>query len=223
MSKNAAVKLRYFNFWGKAESIRLFFEDFQIPYVEERIERDQWSDKKPEYYKSGICPFGQLPVVSDGSKHLAQSRAILRYYAKKYDGYGDTPEQQYLCDQAAEGLFDYRPKFVQLLNEPEDKFEEKKKAYVETEIPIFVDAFEGLLRNNPEAGPYFARPNKITFADICVFDFLICLIRLDGNCLDKHNTPLLKDFYQRMASRPNIIKYINSGRRPERVNKSKNG
>ncbi|KAI3495572.1 hypothetical protein L1887_37916 [Cichorium endivia] len=59
-------------------------------------------NRSPEYLK--LQPFGSLPVIQDGDYTLFESRAIIRYYAKKYksqgtDLLGKTVEEQGLVEQ----------------------------------------------------------------------------------------------------------------------------
>ena len=59
-----------------------------------------------------ICvgtPFGQMPLLEFEGQVYAQSLAIARFLAKKYDLYGDTPEAQLKADM----VVDYVAEFFQ--------------------------------------------------------------------------------------------------------------
>merc|ERR1712227_21466 len=78
------VKLTYFDFGGKAESIRLALTAVGIPFEDFRFKsREEFIDMK----ESGKLNFGQVPMLevwtNDGEHHvLTQSAALMRYVAK---------------------------------------------------------------------------------------------------------------------------------------------
>lgn len=176
---------------------------------------------KKEYIESGIALFGQLPVVSIGNEHLVQTNAILRYFARAHDLYGNTNEQMYLADMVADGVDDWRSGYTPLVYSKE--FDAKVATYVQEKIPSTLRTFETILRVKSSGKPLFVRSDKPTYADYLVLDMLTLLLRLDGQALDEHDTPLLKKFYETMTSRKGIDAYLKSGRRPQNANNSKNG
>jgi len=54
-----------------------------------------------------------------------------------------------------------------------------------------------------------------------MFEMLNLLTYLKSSCLEKY--PLLKSYLTRIAERPNIKKYIESGKRYKKVNANDNG
>ncbi|KAJ6752716.1 GLUTATHIONE S-TRANSFERASE RHO [Salix koriyanagi] len=50
------------------------------------VDLDSGEQKLPEFLLKQ--PFGQVPVVEDGDFRLYESRAIIRYYAAKYEDRG---------------------------------------------------------------------------------------------------------------------------------------
>ena len=79
-------KLIYFNLRGRAELHRYIFAVAGQEYEDFRFERSEWPEHKPK------MPFGQAPVleVTDDGKtvQIAQSGAIARFLARKYNLYG---------------------------------------------------------------------------------------------------------------------------------------
>nr|CAA68993.1 glutathione S-transferase [Petunia x hybrida] len=72
--------------------------DFELIHVD----LDSLEQKKPEFLV--LQPFGQVPVIEDGDFRLFESRAIIRYYAAKYEVKGSkltgtTLEEKALVDQ----------------------------------------------------------------------------------------------------------------------------
>ncbi|XP_034892153.1 glutathione S-transferase F12 [Populus alba] len=66
------------------------------------VDLDSGEQKLPEFLLKQ--PFGQVPVVEDGDFKLFESRAIIRYYATKYEDrgpnlLGNTLEEKALVDQ----------------------------------------------------------------------------------------------------------------------------
>nr|ADB11336.1 phi class glutathione transferase GSTF8 [Populus trichocarpa] len=66
------------------------------------VDLDSGEQKLPEFLL--FQPFGQVPVVEDGDFKLFESRAIIRYYAAKYEDrgpnlLGNTLEEKALVDQ----------------------------------------------------------------------------------------------------------------------------
>ncbi|KAF9664158.1 hypothetical protein SADUNF_Sadunf17G0127000 [Salix dunnii] len=66
------------------------------------VDLDSGEQKLPEFLLKQ--PFGQVPVVEDGDFRLYESRAIIRYYAAKYEDrgpnlIGSTLEERALVDQ----------------------------------------------------------------------------------------------------------------------------
>nr|QCY50335.1 glutathione S-transferase [Salix babylonica] len=66
------------------------------------VDLDSGEQKLPEFLLKQ--PFGQVPVVEDGDFRLYESRAIIRYYAAKYEDrgpnlLGSTLEERALVDQ----------------------------------------------------------------------------------------------------------------------------
>jgi glutathione S-transferase len=206
---------------GKAEAIRLLFEDNGIEYKEIRFTGQEWRQGglKQEYLEKGISLFGQVPIVSIGDEHMCQTNAILRHFARVHDLYGNDNAQMYQADLVADGVDDWRKNYVSLVY---GDFDNKIGAYLDKDVPSTIETFEKILSRS-KGQPFFVRSEKPTFADYLVLDMLILLHRLQNDCLDKHSAPLLKKFYETMMNRKGIDAYLKSGRRPENANNSKRG
>ena len=224
MTTNDKIVLRYFNIRGKAEGIRLFFEMAGISYDEERISGQDWfATKKQQFKEQGITQFGQLPVVSVGDKHLSQTLAILRYFAKQVNAYGDDADQQYICDMLMDGVEDWRTPYVRTMYSPD--YDNLIEAYIANNIPAALGHFEHFLstkfgNDSTDKRIYFVN-DRWNLADVMVFDMLENIVRLDSAVLAKY--PLMSKFHEQFKQEPAIKKYLESGKRPELVNNSGRG
>lgn len=74
------IKLSYFDFdGGRGEECRLALHVAGIPFIDDRIDRKDWPDIKPD------TPYGELPVIEfAGEGTLAQSNAILGLIGQRY-------------------------------------------------------------------------------------------------------------------------------------------
>ncbi|KAH0718176.1 hypothetical protein KY285_014207 [Solanum tuberosum] len=73
-----------------------------VDYELIHVDLDSLQQKKPDFLL--LQPFGQVPVIEDGDFRLFESRAIIRYYAAKYEDKGKkltgtTLEEKALVDQ----------------------------------------------------------------------------------------------------------------------------
>jgi len=81
------IKLTYFNIEAAAEKARLALAMTGTPFEDARITFEEWGALKP------TTPYGQLPIMEvtedDGSKKVfAQSVAMMRYVARRFDKAG---------------------------------------------------------------------------------------------------------------------------------------
>nr|XP_033200190.1 hematopoietic prostaglandin D synthase-like [Bombus vancouverensis nearcticus] len=100
MSDEPTYKLIYFNARGSAEHIRYIFAYIGIEYIDDRIPLQLW----PEYKDS--MPYKMLPVLEIDGKPVAQSNAVARYLAKKYDLMGRNEWDAMICDVLVDTLGD---------------------------------------------------------------------------------------------------------------------
>ncbi|KAK4525947.1 hypothetical protein GAYE_SCF18G3856 [Galdieria yellowstonensis] len=204
-------QLTYFNIRGLGEPVRLLFEDNGIKYSEERVEAgEQWQKLKQEGVSSGKIPFGQMPVLRDGSMYLAQSGAILRHLARKHNLYGDTEEEKALADMINDFANDLRTPYVRMIYS--DTWKEMLPEYLETAKK----QLELLDKYLTRRGKSYSVSDKPCFADYNLLAMLDCMYRLKEDLFDSLGS--VKQYYLRMKQRPNIAAYMQSNRIPEKVN-----
>ncbi|XP_037804713.1 hematopoietic prostaglandin D synthase-like isoform X2 [Penaeus monodon] len=120
--------LIYFNARGSAEPIRWMFSYADIPFNDERIEKEDWSDRKSS------IPGGKLPVLMVDEKPLPQSQAIARFIAKEA---GLMPEDNLdaaYCDALVDTVRDVMEKVYGKIMSEEDE-EERKRWFMEEFFP----------------------------------------------------------------------------------------
>lgn len=194
--------LLYFPARGRAEQIRLMFAYKAAPFTENPAA--DWPAVKP------TTPFGQLPIYTERSEEgelvLAESGAIMRHLARRFDMYGNTRAHYAHCDALADFTADARTKYIPiayaaLMKTPEDAIAK----YWET-LPQTLGFIERALSRStaPDAGWFIC--DTVTFADVATFDYLDGLEMLKPYCLRGH--PGLVAFVARFRALPTIATYL---------------
>ncbi|CAD6190547.1 unnamed protein product [Caenorhabditis auriculariae] len=192
-------KLTYFNMMGRAEPARLIFAYAGVAFVDERIERRDWPNMKPN------MPHGQLPVLHVDGKRLAQSRTIERYLAKVFGLDGQDEWETAKMDELVSAVED-------LLNHINPWFKEQDnakkveifKALCDSEILPFIARFEALLLENKTG--YFVG-DTLSYADLAIFHiFWFLNTKILPGSLRKY--PKLHEFVERTAAIPRIKQWM---------------
>ena len=94
-------------------------------------------------------PFGTVPVLEVNGKTIAQSNAIARYLAKKYNLAGKNDWESLECDVLIDSLSDIKQVLMQYRNECDPlKKEEKKIILMKETIPFYMNKFEDIISKN---------------------------------------------------------------------------
>ncbi|XP_040088040.1 glutathione S-transferase Mu 1 isoform X2 [Oryx dammah] len=201
-----AMTLGYWDLRGLAHAIRLLLEYTDSNYEEKKYtmgdapdyDRSQWLNEK---FKLGL-DFPNLPYLIDGAHKLTQSKAILRYIARKHNMCGETEEEKIRVDVLENQATDTVNDFIMLCYNPE--FEKLKPQYLK-EIPGKMKLYSEFLGRRP----WFAG-DKLTFVDFLVYDLLDIHRIFEPKCLDAF--PNLKDFISRFEGLKRISAYMKSSR-----------
>ena len=196
-------RLIYFDLRGRAEPIRLAFEELGEAYDEDRVSPERWQAMKAE------TPFGALPILEDGDLRLPQTLAIYQHISRTRDLYGRTEKDHVACDVVVTlidqiigvvwGQF-WRPDCAATLAE----FESGTLAAILNRLERWY------LRD--QADPQFWAGETLTFADLFAFRFLDEIDAFFLRSLNRYAP--LAEFHARFKARPRIAAYIASGRRP---------
>ncbi|KAK7076170.1 hypothetical protein SK128_007050 [Halocaridina rubra] len=101
-------KLIYFDGRGRAELARWLFAYGGIPFVDERIDFNDWPKHKANY------PTGQLPVLMIDDQLLTEPIAIARYIAKEVDLLPKDNLEAAFCDALVDNSVQVKNGWVRL-------------------------------------------------------------------------------------------------------------
>lgn len=192
-------KLVYFNGRGRAETIRLLFAASELPFEDERVPRDQWAELKPK------TPTGALPILEVDGETLVQSGAIARFISKEAGMEGLTSLEQAKVDMICESITEIRENAAKAMFIGDD--EQKAKAldeFLESCPTIFGNLQDRLQESGNNKG--FFVGDKMTRADVHFYATVELLQSKLPNVLK--GCDLLSELYDRVASDPNIARYL---------------
>lgn len=197
---NAQLSLYYFDGKGRAETTRLILTAAGKDFTDIRFSAEQW----PEY--KGMSPFGQCPFIKVDDKIYGESLAINAFVAKEFGFYGKTNLESLEIDQVTQLVEDLTIFCVDVLHM--ENGEEKNKAIEKTKIdqsPKFLNFFEKLLKEN---GTGYFVGNRLTLADIAVFDVITGM--LEGYVDVNDSYPLLQKNVELVRGHSKIGPYVAS-------------
>jgi len=141
--------LHYFHVNGRAAYIRALLHYKGVQYTEKKYNHEEWFSG---IKKSGDYEYEQMPMFECCGMKMVQTGAILLFLARKFNMLGSTLEQEYVNYNILYSLEDILPAFVPAVyartEEGVAQMESKKKEFLETKIPLFLEAFERRLLNN---------------------------------------------------------------------------
>lgn len=188
------ITLEYFALRGLGELPRLILEVTGTPY------NSVFHYSGEPSYKQ-YAPFGQLPILRDGTLLLSESDAIARHLARRCLIDGTTLEEKARVDMYAELAKDIRAK-RSAIHDMEKHADAKK-------LMTFLDAAEAAC---PEQSCFFVG-RGLTLADIALFHQLHFMEEVKPGALEEHGYHKLAGFVRRFASMPNVKAYLDSPRR----------
>lgn len=193
-------ELKYFPGRGLGEIVRLVFAQAGVEYTDTRIAFDAWSEFKPQ------TPWGQMPILYENGKALAQSGAIVRYLSSKFGLAGANAFEAALIDAVSEALKDSMKNYFTARSVKDEKEKAEKLAeYFSKDWPTFAARFEANLKANNEGAGYFVG-DKVSHADLAVYYTTWVFLQDDAKVLDAF--PLLKAHHERIAALPNIAAWV---------------
>ncbi|XP_064081365.1 hematopoietic prostaglandin D synthase-like isoform X2 [Macrobrachium nipponense] len=148
--------LMYFNAQGRGELIRWLFAHAGIEYNDDRIEMEDWPERKPD------VPGGKLPVLMIDGKPLVQSVAIARYVAKEA---GLVPEDNLdaaYCDALVDTCSEMMHQYMTLMFRVEDD-DEKQRLFEEEFFPNHMEPFMKRLNHRLEEKEWFITDDNYTY------------------------------------------------------------
>ncbi len=197
------LKLSYFDFdGGRGEPARLALHIGGIPFEDHRISTKDWPQLRDR------TPFQALPTLTVDGKEVAQSNSINRYVGKLADLYPKDDWQALLCDEVMDAAEDIGTRIGNTIDLPADA---KKKAREELAAGLITRYLEQLQARLKAAGGEYFADKRLTVADLKIF----MLVRwLRSGALDHipkdlvdRVAPLLVKHFERVAGRPEVVKY----------------
>ena len=201
---NARPNIIYFDIRGRAEAIRLMFEELGVAYDEQRLRSSaQWRAMKPQ------TPFGALPIYEEGDLRFAQTQAIYRHIARTRDLYGRDERERVECDVGAEAVNEAIETLWRFFWEPD--YKDKLEAFAGGPLAETLLDLERWFTRSSRAPTYWVG-NALTYVDFVAYRYLDEVDALFPASLAAR--PALLAFHRAFQARPGIAAYLASGRRP---------
>lgn len=196
-------KLTYFPVKALAEPIRFLFSYAGVDFVDDRFERENWPDLKPQ------MPFGQVPVLEVDGKKIHQSAAIARYLAKQFGLAGKDDWEALEIDATVDTINDLRSKMATYHYEQDEAVKQTKYdlALKET-LPFYLERLDAQVKNN---GGYFVG-GKVSWADlffVALLDYFNFMAKF--NMIEKYEN--LKALNEKVLAIPKIKAWVD--KRPQ--------
>ncbi|XP_062590425.1 glutathione S-transferase-like [Saccostrea cucullata] len=197
-------KLTYFDLRGRAEPIRLLFTVAGVSFEDERIRKEQWIAIKDE------TPGNALPVLCVDGFIISQSMAINRHLARTFGLDGETLSQKVKVDEIVEYLVEMKNKMAELPMLSEDPRKQEWARQVMKSFQEFMvkacTFIESQIQKNMKEGKGFAVGNRLTLADIMIFEAFENILATNGNALDKCSG--ITKCRAKVANMPRIKEYL---------------
>jgi len=215
------MKLHYFQVRGRGETIRLILAQTGAQYEEVAID---FAEMKKEAGTSKF-PYGQAPIFEDNGLFIGQMDAITRHLARKFKLYGSNENEAALVDSFLLGVEDVRSAYLKLVYQHSFSAEGKEN-FLKTHV-----LEEGLQARNGGAhlkylenflkrsGSNYAVGSALSIADFALFDITDLLLRPAAfpEAVKKHYSALVAH-HDHIAALPNVAAYLQSSKRPVKVN-----
>ena len=186
--------LHYFPVNGRAVVPRAILSCAKADWVDDRIAMTDW----PKIKKSGLCEFGQLPILEIEGKKYSQSNAINLYLAETFNLMGKNAEENYQITNLLMTFDDFMgPCFAYMFCKDESKMEEMRKVALD-KVKFFIGKIEKRYIELGK-GKYFLG-DKLTLADIyisTVFPAAFDLLK-EKECPCKEVAPNLAELIKRI-------------------------
>lgn len=199
-----SFKISYFDVRGRAEPIRLIFEDLGVSYEDDLINIEQWPSRKPGFR------FGQVPVIEADGQVIEESAAIYNFIARKFNLLPKTESELIAYDQTMSLLLTSSYELVLLFWNPE--FEKLKEDMLNVKLPFRLKNLE--LHYQEKAKKPYWMDEKPMHCDYHAWHYLDTVRLFNDKVLSDY--PGLTEFKNTFEKRPNIEAYLKSSRRPKR-------
>ncbi|KAK8792105.1 hypothetical protein WA171_002361 [Blastocystis sp. BT1] len=150
------VVLTYFPMPARAEGIKLALDLAGIPFTFKSVQN--WPEEKAEGLKSGLLPFGQVPLLQIDGMNIVQSMAILNYISRKYLSKDMTDKNSVQVDILLNGWNDLLNKTFGAIFGPADKVDEFFEGEARNQLKMLENVYVSY-------GTPFMGDHKVSVAD----------------------------------------------------------
>ncbi|KNE54906.1 hypothetical protein AMAG_00850 [Allomyces macrogynus ATCC 38327] len=194
---------------GRAENARLILEAAGVPYENKYI--GDWAAEKP------TTPFGQLPVLlmtnekTNQPMQLAQSAAIVRFLARKYDLVAEDPLDYAIADSVYESTNDINELLMRIVwATPEPEKPAAIEKFKQETVPNFIKSHTAILEKNGNKGIYAG--NELTYVELAAFNTINELNAVVPGAISATTAPALWKMHELVANHDKIKAYLASPR-----------
>ncbi|CAF0859768.1 unnamed protein product [Rotaria sordida] len=213
MSSSSTYKLIYFDGRGLVETSRMLFkaagqafEDYRYPIVISggQYQRPEWDADKPKYL------YEKIPALEiDGGKYtIAQSKAIERFLARRFNMMGSNDVETAIIDAAGEQITDVK----QAYNKAKTAGGDSVKKFFEEDLKKTFMAFEKQA-NKDKSGYWMG--SRLSLFDIQLYNLIHFFDDQQSVQKALENCPSLKAVHDKVEQTPKIKKWLDE--RPQTV------
>lgn len=203
---------------GRAEYLRVIFEQANIPYVEVSKDISDFFWRHPEMQS---FPVLAPPAIQIGEFLLSQTAVCAKFLATQFNLYPNNPIDGARAEAIVTTVHEYiaegRRAFHPVRNTmsyrlQKDAAQPHIEYFKSKRLPRYFKYFERVLNANQHSLTFFIG-NDLSYADLQVMVMLQVTDQQWPDAYTAQPTPLLKAFRKRIESFPNIKKYLESPRR----------
>eukprot|EP00892_Ulva_mutabilis_P005085 jgi/Ulvmu1/2949/UM149_0032.1 len=173
-------------------------------------------------------PFAQVPRLVDGDINIAQSNAILRHIARKYDMYGSTEADHCRVDEILDGVAALRGKYMDLVYGMALEDAAKAEHWDSHGNPDTMSKRNGgahwgfLAALLKASGTGFVTGSAMTVADCALFDLADNYMRTFADNMRAQH-PAIVEHYEMVKTQKGVKAHLESGKLHEYYNNNRLG
>eukprot|EP01066_Platyproteum_vivax_P018406 Platyproteum_vivax@DN7542_c0_g1_i1.p1 len=196
-------KLRYFDFSGRAQEIRIALHYAGVEFDDSRFSQAEWGEMKQT--NTTNTPLGQVPVLEIGENVYSQSEALLRYAGKQSTLYPTDALEALRVDEVLQVMADSRKKLSLKGNDDDETFK-NKRAELEKDLVRLLSYVETIAAKS--ATGYVAGTKNLSVADVSMMCFDFNIQFLDHIAKDVVSRfRAVKKAVEKCKSDPKIVDY----------------
>jgi glutathione S-transferase len=201
-------KLIYFDARGVAEPIRWILHYAGVPFEDVRLPIGSLTTEKK--VEMGL-EWGQVPAFEVDGRKFAQSGAMGRYLARKYNLLGKDEFEAFKIEEIVDAVSDYTKLWYAVWTAPDEtKKAEVIKKIADVDTPVHFERFNKLLERN--GGQWFVG-NSPSYADFVVAHFATTYAKGFGADMKLGNYPAIQKLVQNVENLKGIKEWI--AKRPD--------